>query len=161
MRVGTACKAFNCLHGAPFGNAGALDDLTGATQEDQGILDRIDRIANATTRVGANDGLVLSMAAFGYLARKSPIVASLAEAIVGTFAFLFTTGALTTMLLLFVLSAGFMREFRRFFRIPEVEMHDFLDGSAQGRIAERVFDVDNAVERRILEDVMRRSLVER
>ena len=163
MRVGTSCKAFNCSHGAPFGNAGTLDEMTRARQDrgEIGILDRIDRIASATTQLDHRDGMVVLAAVAGYVARESSLVQFAASAIVKTFALIFSTGTLSTLLLLFVLSAGVLRDFRRFFRLPEVTVHDFMDGSAQGRIAERLFDVDNAVERRLVEEAIQRSLIER
>lgn len=161
MRVGTFCKAFNCSHGAPFGDAGALDE-TRRTQDqgELGILDRIDRIANASTQLDHRDGIAFGAILLGFLARESRVVQITAAVIVKTFAFIFSTATIPTLVLGFVLSTRFSRDFRRFFRIPEVTLRDVMDGSAQGRVAERVFDVDNAVERRLVEEVIQRSLIE-
>lgn len=162
MRVGTQCRAYNCGNGAPFGNAGTLDDvLESGDHQDGGILDRIDRIAQAGTRLDRRDAMVVAGLVLSIVARESPLVQAMATVLVKVFVFVVSPTTIMSVLVLFVLSARYFRPFRQWLGLPEVVgLQDLMDGSAQGRMAEQLYGVDNAVERRLLEEALQRSMIE-
>ncbi|CAB9511489.1 IBR domain-containing protein 1 [Seminavis robusta] len=184
MRVGSACAAFNCHHGAPYGNAGTdQGEQSTANNEEGGILDRIDSIARESTRLDGSDVVTFCGIAMSIVARENPSVKLLARFLVTTFALVFSSGTVTTVVLAFVVGVA-MRDQRvwlanrRGERLDQEE-DEIMDGShinrairrgsaavrnsirmTTGELANELFDVDGAVERGLVDEAIRRSLEE-
>ena len=159
MRVGSSCNAFHCRNGAPYGNAGDdSDDNDRGARDELGILDRIDRMeqSSVSTWNPRRDGFVMGGIVLSFVTRENATVQWAAETIIKSFAFLCTSGTFFASILGFVLySMSVILLDRR------LQVRDLLDGNAAGGVVEELFDVDNTVERRMIRDAIRRSMVER
>ena len=157
MRVGSSCKAFNCGHGAPYGNA-AGDDGDGEEQahDEEGILGRIDRMEQLSTPWDMRrDGSAVAGLIISFCIRENAVVQWLAKTWIQSFAFLCTSGTLFAFLLGFVLYTLSVMLLQ-----GRLRMRDVLDGRAAGEVVEELFNVEDTVERRMIRDAIQRSLVD-
>lgn len=152
MRVGSSCRAFNCRNGAPYGNAG-MEDNDQQLQDVGGMLDRIQRMEESSPAWDRrSDGLFVGSMVLSFVVRENVVVQWMAKALVKSFACLFTGGTMLSFIMAFVVS-GYIRTGR-------YGIGDFTNGNAVRGVAEDLFDVDSALERRMVQDAIQRSLVE-
>jgi hypothetical protein len=165
MRVGTACASFKCHNGAPYGSVGTEDSQASTARDQGGVLSTIERISNESTRVDICDGIIFVGAILSLAARENPSVQWLATLLVTSFAVLFSSGTIFSLLLLAVLFA--MARDRNNTRFRDV----LLDETATRGLIDDLFGVDRrtriaeairdrAVERTLIAEAIRRSIVE-
>lgn len=157
MRLGSSCKAFNCGNGAPYGNASSDDDAGGPrAQDENGTLDWIERMeASSPPWDNHSDGWAVVGFLLSLLTRETRVVQFAAETIITISSLLFTSGAVFAGILGFLICVMWSMLLNGRLRVQ-----DLLDGNATEGIVEELFDVGNTVERRMIQDAMRRSMVD-
>lgn len=103
MHVGSSCAAYGCKNGAPYGNADARGERGGGPDEETGILNRIIGIEREATHFDYRDLAVFAVIMFALLAREDPSVQFIVRVLITVFIFVFSSGTITLLLVLFLL----------------------------------------------------------
>ena len=164
MRLGSACAAYNCRNGAPFGNAGIpVEDgqnnnhgNNNNNANEGGILGLIDRIEHESTTFDHRDAIIGGISWLSLVFRKTVVVQAAARIFVTFFAFLFSTGFIFAVVLVFIMKTMTRQNGRRL----QLGVRNFVNGNVAEDVAAELFQVDNALERRMMAIALRRSLVE-
>ena len=164
LRVNAKCRAFGCMHGAPYGNASPAilggGEEEGRDEQDMGILDRIGRIESDATNVSITDFVILTSIGIGVCGREDPWVQFVAKMIVSTFCFIFSGGFLSFLLLFFVLCVMFRDTLLRDGRQARQQEWPLNNDHRGGMPLVGMDQINLIMEERMLRQAIRRSLVE-
>eukprot|EP00521_Asterionellopsis_glacialis_P009361 CAMPEP_0195286422 /NCGR_PEP_ID=MMETSP0707-20130614/3891_1 /TAXON_ID=33640 /ORGANISM="Asterionellopsis glacialis, Strain CCMP134" /LENGTH=522 /DNA_ID=CAMNT_0040346059 /DNA_START=22 /DNA_END=1590 /DNA_ORIENTATION=+ len=109
MRLRTFCQPYNCNHGAPYGSVGPItrDGNINPANGEWTMADRLTRMENEATSLNKWD--IVAFVSIGITARDSRILQTVATAAITSFAIIFSSGFIMTLVFLyfmFMLASG-------------------------------------------------------